>query len=164
MNNSKIKTICYLGIGIALYVALSMTIKIPLISHIQTDLGYIVFGVYCVLFGWQGFIVGSIGCLIESLIFNGWLPWGWILGQIAIGIICGICYKKFNYKITKVIVTIIAVFIGIAGIKTLIECKLYSIPLMIKLGKNLIAAVADTIPMIIGMFVGEKIKNRNLIK
>ena len=39
------KNIALLGIGTTLYVALSFMIKIPLISHIQTDLGYIAFGV-----------------------------------------------------------------------------------------------------------------------
>lgn len=156
----KTKSICLMGLGIALYVVLSMTFKMPLISHIQTDLGYIVFGVYCVLFGWQGFIVGALGCMLESLIFNGWFPTGWIIGQIVIGVICGIAYKKFNSNAFKIVITVIAILIGIAGIKTLVECKLYSIPFAVKVIKNLFAAAADMPPMIIGLFVGNYLKSK----
>lgn len=59
MTKTKIKNnaimLCYLAMGTALYIALSATAKIPLIGHIQTDLGYIVFGAFCVLFGWKAF-------------------------------------------------------------------------------------------------------------
>ena len=150
----KTKTITTLGIGIALYVALSAMIKIPLVGHIQTDMGYIAFGVFCVLFGWLGAIVGVIGCLIESLIFSGWLPVGWMAGQLAIGVICGVAYKKTSNKVICSLITVVAVFIGIAIIKTGIECVLYSIPLNVKFVKNFTAFVADSIPMLIGMFLG----------
>lgn len=156
----KIKNICYIGMGIALYFVLSMALNIPLIGHLKTDLGYIAFGTWCVLFGWQGCIVGAAGCLLESLLVSGWIPIGWILGQITIGLICGTAYKKCKSTVVNVIITIAAVFMGVAGIKTLIECELYSIPLVVKLSKNLIAAVADTIPMLIGLFVGNMIKKR----
>lgn len=43
MNTKKI---AFLGIGIALYVVLSMTIKIPLVGHIQTDFGYVAYGAF----------------------------------------------------------------------------------------------------------------------
>lgn len=162
----KTLTVCYLALGIALYVALSMSLKIPLISHIQTDLGYIAFGVYCVLFGWQGLIVGTAGCLIESLIFSGWLPMGWIVGQIFIGLTVGITCKLTESKsqkaktICRIIIAALAMFIGIAGIKTIIECKLYAIPIGVKFAKNTIAAVADYIPMVIGLVVGDILHKR----
>lgn len=159
---SKIQNICYIGLGIALYFVLAITLQIPLIGHLKTDLGYIAFGVWCVIFGWQGCIVGAAGCLLESLIVSGWFPMGWILGQIAIGLICGIAYKKCNSNVAKVLITVMAMFIGIAGIKTLVECKLYSIPFVVKLSKNFVATIADTIPMVIGMFIGNKIKERRL--
>lgn len=154
------KNICYIGIGIALYFVLSMTLNIPLIGHLKTDLGYIAFGVWCVLFGWQGCIVGVVGCLLESLILSGWFPVGWILGQIVVGLTCGIIYKKCNSITINVIITIVVMFVGIAGVKTLVECHLYSIPFVVKLSKNLIAAIADTIPMLVGLFVGNIIKRK----
>lgn len=156
---SKTKTIAYLGMGIALYVVLGMMVKIPLIGHIQTDLGYIAFGAFCYIFGWQAFVVGAVGCLFESLIVSGWIPAGWIAGQILIGLLCGIAYKKSDRVWVHIAVTIIAVFIGVGIIKTGIECVLYSIPVAVKLPKNCIAFAADTIPMIVGMFIGKRIKH-----
>lgn len=56
MNTKKISIT---ALGIALYVVLSMTVKIPLIAHISLDLGYIVFAFYCYHFGTvSGMIVG----------------------------------------------------------------------------------------------------------
>lgn len=36
--DKKLKLICNLGMGIALYTVLGMMVKIPLIGHIHTDL------------------------------------------------------------------------------------------------------------------------------
>lgn len=153
----KTNKITMLGIGMALYVVLGFAIKIPLIAHIQTDLGYIAFGCFLYLIGWQACIVGVVGCLLESLIFSGWIPIGWMIGQLAIGLICGIVYKKTDNILIHVATTIIAVFIGVAVVKTGIECVLYGIPLMVKFPKNLIAFVADVIPMITGYFVAKRL-------
>ena len=153
----KTNKIAMLGMGMALYVVLGFTIKMPLISHIQTDLGYIAFGCFLYLIGWQACIVGVVGCLLESLIFSGWIPIGWMIGQLAIGLICGIVYKKTDNILIHVVTTIITVFIGVAIIKTGIECVLYDIPLMVKFPKNLIAFVADVIPMIAGYFVAKRL-------
>lgn len=158
--NRTIKKITYFGIGIALYVVLGLVINIPLLAgtHLQTDLGYIAFGVCCMLFGWQAFIIGAIGCLLESLVVSGWIPYGWILGQIAIGILCGIVYKATDNKVAHFIVTVFSVFLGIACIKTIVECALFSIPYAVKFPKNVIAFFADVIPMLIGMFCGYRLK------
>lgn len=163
---NKTKTICNLALGIALYVALSATVKIPLIGHIQTDLGYVAFGAYLVMFGWQAVVVGVFGCIIESLLFSGWFPIGWAVGQVFIGIMCGLWYKYTDKKpnayknITRVACTVLAVFIGVGLIKTIIECQLYSIPFEIKFAKDMIAFISDTIPMIFGVFIGERLKNQ----
>lgn len=165
---NKTKKICLLGIGIALYVALSATIKIPLIGHIQTDLGYIAFGAFCVWLGWGGMLVGTIGCIIESLLFSGWFPVGWAVGQMLIGFICGMTYTKLkssnNAKkyIISGIVTIISVFIGIVVIKSGIECIMFEIPLEVKIPKSITAFVADTIPMILGTTIGYKLDKKLL--
>ena len=158
----SVKKIAYLGIGIALYMVLGLVMNIPLLagSHIQTDLGYIAFGAFCFLFGWEACIVGIIGCFIESLIVSGWVPVGWMLGQLFIGVVCGIAYKKFNQRWVQIAVTIIAVFIGIGIIKTAVECVLYSIPVLVKFPKNFVAFIADVIPMIVGLFIGVMLKSR----
>lgn len=167
--NNKLHTIdiCKIGIGIALYFVFSSFVKIPLIGHIQTDMGYIVFGIYCVTFGPLGAIVGSIGCLIESIIYSGFVPIGWILGQAFIGITCGYMIQKF-LKVVKcryiyiltIAITIVSVVIGIGIIKTAVECCLYSIPVGIKLVKNLVATVADIPPMILGEIIGINLINK----
>lgn len=162
----KTKNICYLGIGIALYVVLGMSVKIPLIGHIQTDLGYAAFGSYLSIFGTLGTIVGACGCVIESLVYNSWFPIGWLFGQIFIGIFCGIVFKAtkkiYNSKakiFIYIITSIVALFIGVGIIKTIIECYLYSIPFGVKFVKNSIAFLADTPPMVVGVLIGNKIKN-----
>lgn len=155
--------IAYLGMLTALYVVLGLVMNIPLLAgtHLQTDLGYISYAVALLMFGIPGLIVGVIGCLIESLVTSGWVPVGWMLGQVAIGIICGLTYKKTKNKIVHVVVTVIFVFIGIALIKTVVECTLFSIPFEVKFIKNAVAFVADVIPMIIGLFIGYRILKEN---
>lgn len=161
-RNKTLINICVIGIGIALYIALAATVKIPLIAHIQTDLGYIVFGAYCVWLGIPAILIGVAGCTIESIVFNGMFPPGWFVGQLFIGVVCGISLyllknKKSQVKYTiSALVTITAVFVGIALIKTGIECYLFGIPFEIKIVKNIVAFVADVIPMLIGVFIGFK--------
>lgn len=148
------KKIALLGIGTALYVALGFVVKIPLIAHIQTDLGYVAFGVMCCALGWPAFIVGVLGCLIESLLFSGWVPIGWMVGQGLIGLTCGFAYKHIKLHWVNILITILAVFLGVTVCKTGIECVLYDIPLLVKFPKNAIAFVADAIPMVIGYILG----------
>lgn len=154
--NKTTKKIALLGIFSALYVVLSFAMKIPLIAHIQTDFGYIAFGVGCAAIGAPAFIIGVLGCLIVSLLTSGWVPIGWMLGQVAIGIICGLVYKRSKSTLLCIVVTVLAVFVGIGGIKTVVECYLYSIPFAVKIPKNLIASIADCIPMIVGFLVATK--------
>ena len=159
---SNTKKIAFFGIGIALYFVLGMIMNIPLLAgtHLQTDLGYVAFGAFLYLFGWQACIVGIIGCLFESLLTSGWVPVGWMVGQLFIGVVCGIVYKKTQRKWLWIITTIVAVFIGVALIKTGIECALYFIPFMVKFVKNFVAFIADVIPMLFGLWLGTVIENR----
>lgn len=160
MKMKPITKITFLGMGIALYAVLSLVMNIPLLAgtHLQTDLGYIAFAVFLMLFGWQGAIVGIAGCFIESLITSGWVPYGWLLGQAFIGILCGIIYTKVKPKWVHFLVTVVAVFIGIAVIKTGVECAMFSIPLIIKFPKNCVAFVADLIPMLVGLGISYRLK------
>ena len=156
-----VKKMTYTAIGIALYVALSMVLKIPVIGHIGLDLGYIVLAVYCMKFGAvSGAIVGACGGTLVSLIMSGWFPPGWFVCNLVIGLICGKFYEKKN-KIRNIVVTGIAVLIGILVIKTVIECYMFSIPFMVKIPKNTIAAVMDMFVMWIGLFVSDKIVKEN---
>ena len=161
----KTKNICLTALGIALYVCVSMLIKIPVVSHISLDLGYIVFAVYCYIYGGvSGAIVGSCGCFLVSLIATGWIAIGWPLGNLLIGAVCGVFYNRVKGKkwamIASMAVTVLAVFIGVAIIKTVVECVIYSLPLAVKFAKNLVAFAMDAAVMCIGVLFAKKFADR----
>ena len=158
--NLTTKKIVLAALGIALYVAISMLLKIPLgIGYIALDLGYIIFAVYCYTFGPTiGAIVGVVGSMLVSLLSSGMFPLGWMLGQLIIGVICGNAYTRCHKPWLNVLITIVAVALGILGIKTAVECTLYGIPLAVKLAKNGVAAATDAVVMVIGLGVAPKIK------
>jgi uncharacterized membrane protein len=159
-KSKKIRNVAFIGLGIALYIVMSLTLKIPLISHISVDLGYIVLAVYCYNFGAiSGALVGAVGCSLMSTLVYGMFPIGWLIGNLVIGAVCGLLYArngKFKY-IRNIIITIVMVFIGVGLIKTIIECKLYHIPFGIKFVKNLVAFACDSIVMVIGTFIAPKV-------
>ena len=155
MNNKKI---AYYGMGIALYVVLSLTIKIPLINHIKTDFGYVVFGAFLNLFGAEATIVGVAGCILSNMLTGGSFPIGWIIGQLFIGISCGLFFKKTDKMWLKILFAVFSVFIGIAVIKTAVEVIFFNLALEAKIVRSLVAFVADAIPMVIGLLVSTKIR------
>ena len=156
----NVKTITLTAVGIALYVVISMFIKIPMIGHISLDLGYIVFAFYCMQFGpMSAALVGAGGCFLVSLIATGWIAIGWPLGNLLIGLVCAAVYKP-DKTIRNILVTVLMVFIGVLGIKTAVECPLYGIPLLVKIPKNLVAAIADSITMAVGAILAGKTYNR----
>ena len=160
-TNSKTKNIAIYGLGAALYFVLSLTMKIPLIGNITIDAGYIALMVYCYLFGpWAGIICGAIGCALESILMSAYgFSIGWFAMNIIVAFLVGLIAKK-NKDVTQVIaIILLSVFLGFTA-KTIIECYLYSIPLMVKLPKSAVAFVVDSIAMIIGYPIARKIENR----
>lgn len=162
---SKTKKICLTALGIALYVCVSMLIKIPVVGHISLDLGYIVLAVYCYIYGGvSGAIVGSCGCFLVSLIASGWIAIGWPLGNFLIGALCGAVYARTKGKsgatLINTAVTVAAVFVGVAIIKTVVECALYSLPVAAKFAKNLVAFSMDAIVMCIGLYIASVVEHR----
>ena len=155
---NRTKKITYLGMGIALYVVLSMTIKIPLINQIKTDFGYLAFGAFLNLFGIAGTIVGVAGCIISNSFVGSAFPPGWVIGQIFVGLFCGYLYGKTDKLWLKCVITVVGVFIGIGIIKTFIEVWLFAIPFAVKIIRNLVAFVADAIPMVIGVLISSRIR------
>lgn len=155
---SKTKYICNTAIGIALYCALSMSMRIPLgIGHISVDLGYIVIALYAYYMGSiSTAIVGGCSAAIMSLL-TGWFSLEWVLANIAIGIICGRFYKKDNFAYNAIL-TILAVGLGMLIIKTTVSCLLWSIPVLVKLPKSITAWVIDSVVMIIGISIAPKFK------
>jgi len=157
---NKTKKITLLGILTALYVVLSFCMKFTVIGNIQIDLGYIVFAVALCHFGPIGAVVGALGCAIESILLSAYgFSISWFIANLIIGIGCGYVYKLFDEELSmRVILTILFVFLGVGLIKTFIECYLYSIPLGVKIIKNLVATVIDSLAMIVGLCLYPKIQ------
>ena len=157
-NMNKNRKIAYLSIGIALYVVLSAFVIIPIINRIKLDLGYIVFGLYLNTFGIPAAIVGVLGCIIGNLLKGGSFPIAWAIGQTFIGLSLGYLLPKTKQLWLKILYGIVAVFIGIALIKTVIEVAMYHFPIVLKFSSNFVAFIADSIPLIIGIVLNQKIK------
>lgn len=156
--NKNTRLVCLTALGIALYAVLSFFVKLPIVGHIGFDLGYIALAVYAYYFGpVVAAIVGGCGCVLVSLLAYGWFPLGWLLGNILIGLVCGKTYAERNF-LRSFVVTVVAVFIGICGVKTIVECLLFSIPVAVKLPKNTIAALVDAAVMTIGLCIAPRIK------
>lgn len=158
MSNLKIKQLAGISILTALYCVLSAMMKIPFIGAISLDLGYIALTIGCALFGpWAAFI-GAIGCGLESMIFS---PYGfsisWFMANLVIGLGCGIVFKKTENILIRVIAIIGFVAIGMLGVKTGIECYLYHIPFAVKIVKNAVAFGVDTVTMLIGLSVTQRV-------
>lgn len=156
------------SLGIALYAGLSLSLHIPLfVGHLALDVGYMVLAMYALMMGAiPAAIVGGAGCVIVSLISSGWFPMGWLLGNIFIGLVCGWFYTTFDEpgsKTANVIITIIAVFGGIAIIKTGVECIIFDIPFLVKFAKNMTTFLCDAAVMSIGYWILFPYRNNNLI-
>ena len=163
-NKIKIKDITYLAIGIALFVVLSMCLRVPVFENYYLCLGYVVMTVYIWNFKWyEGTIIGVLGVILYSWIgglgFNG-LP-GWAAGNLVIGIILGFTlplFKKLADKLIKdennakkkailvplfIVAAIIATFIGIEIIKSFIDMFVVSQPFAVRFVKNFNSFIAD---------------------
>ena len=156
----KTKTIALTALGIALYIVMSLTLKIPLVGHISVDLGYIALAVYCYHFGYIiGAIVGSCGCALMSTLVYGMFPPGWFVGNIIIGTICGLFYYRNGRKrlLKNILITVVTVFVGVALTKTIMECMIFDIPFAVKFPKNCVAFVCDAVAMSIGAAIAPKV-------
>ena len=158
MSNLKTRQIAGIAILTALYCVLSAMMKIPFIGAISLDLGYIALTLGCALFGpWAAFI-GAVGCGLESILFS---PYGfsisWFVANLIIGLGCGITFKKTQSVWIRIAAIIGFVAIGMLGAKTSIECYLYHIPFAIKIVKNAVAFGVDTITMLIGLGITQRV-------
>lgn len=158
MSNLKTRQITGIAILTALYCVLSAMMKIPFIGAISLDLGYIALTLGCALFGpWAAFI-GAVGCGLESILFS---PYGfsisWFVANLIIGLGCGITFKKTKNIWIRIAAIIGFVAIGMFGAKTGIECYLYHIPLVVKIVKNAVAFGVDTVTMLIGLGITQRV-------
>lgn len=154
----KTRDITFSALGIAMFVALSMCLRVPVFDNYYLCLGYIVMAVYIWCFKWyEGTIIGFLGvilyCIIGGLGFNG-MP-GWSVGNVFIGLIMGFALKpikKLRHKALQValtaVVSAIATFIGIILIKSLIDSIVVSQPFAVRAGKNMTSFIADAFVII----------------
>lgn len=158
---SKTKKLCYLAVLTALYVVLSAFVKINLIGNIQIDLGYIAFAVALCEFGIWGAVVGVVGCMLESILFSAYgFSISWAVANLIIGVGCGIVFWKTEKIWLRVLAVALFAAFGLLGAKTLIECSLYSIPLLVKIPKNAVAFGVDAVTMIVGLLFYKRLNRQ----
>ncbi len=165
---SKTKQICITALGIALYCTLSLSMRIPLgIGHIAVDLGYVVLAVYSYCMGSiSAAIVGGCSAAIMSIL-SGWFSLEWVLANVAVGLICGRFYthsRHNGFRITSthirnMVVTVLAVGLGMLVIKTYVSYLLWQIPILVKLPKSIAAWVTDSIVMCLGVCIAPRFSN-----
>lgn len=157
----KTKDILFLAVGIALFVVLSMCLRVPVFENYYLCLGYIVMTVYIYCFKWyEGAIIGFFGvilyCIIGGLGFNG-LP-GWALGNVVIGLIVGLALKpikKIRSKTLQIIVlaivATIATFLGIEIIKSVVDSFVVSQPIPVRMTKNFTSFISDAFVIVVSL-------------
>lgn len=153
------KKMCSIAMGVALFVVLTLCVQVPVFENYYFCLGYIAMALYTYYFGvGSGTLVGTVGVLLYCLLTSGLrgMP-GWVLGNVVIGILCGIASgyaKKQKRMWVKQVLLAVAVLlstaVGILVVKSLTEVFLYSVPFLLRLSNNLYAFVADVIVLIIG--------------
>ena len=157
----KTRDITFLAIGIALFVVLSMCLRVPVFENYYLCLGYVVMTVYIWCFKWyEGAIVGFFGvilyCMIGSLGFNG-MP-GWSVGNVVIGLVMGMSLKRIEKTDNKMlqllmmsVVSIIATFIGIELVKSFIDSFIVGQPFVVRFGKNFTSFISDAFVIIVSL-------------
>lgn len=157
----KAKDIAFIAMGIALFVALSMCLRVPVFENYYLCLGYIVMTFYIYCYKWyEGTIIGFFGvilyCVIGGLGFNG-MP-GWAVGNIVITLIMGMCLKyvkKISSKVLQVIVfavvAVIATFVGIEIVKSLIDMIVVGQPFPVRFVANMTSFVADAFVIVVSL-------------
>ncbi len=148
------------GIGIALFVALSFVIRVPVFENYYICLGYVVMAVYLYSVGTlHGTLVGTFGVFIYCLLISGLrgMP-GWILANIVIGIVLGVAMNKTRGMASSKAATfinitaiVISVAIGILIIKSGVEYFLYAQPFWLRTANNIYAFIADIVTLVLSL-------------
>lgn len=156
---SNTKKITYLAVLTALYVVLSAFLKINIIGNIQIDLGYVAFAVALCMFGAGGTLVGVIGCALESILFSAYgFSVSWVAANMIIGLFCGSIFSFDKRMWHRILAILIFGMLGLAVVKTVIECSLYGIPYAVKIPKNAVAYWIDSAVMIAGLFLYDRLE------
>lgn len=168
-NKINTKRICIDAMGIALFVALSMCLRVPVFENYYLCLGYIVMAVYLYSVGTvSGTLVGVLGTVLYCFLIGGMrgLP-GWALGNIVIGIIVGLTFrytkklrKLWLESVVNIGAIVISVAIGILVVKSGVEMFLYSQPFLLRTANNIYAFVADVVVLVISLPICKVIYKR----
>lgn len=158
--SEKIKNITITGMGIALFVVLTLCLQVPVFENYYLCLGYIVMTMYLYSIGTiSGTIVGTLGVVLYCVLTSGLrgMP-GWTLANVVIGVILGLTFKttrKLHKPLLENVLSIIAIIIGTAiGIlvfKSGLECVLYAQPFLVRTANNIYAFVADVVVLIVAL-------------
>lgn len=158
--NVTTKKVALLGIGTALFVALSLCLQVPVFENYYLCLGYVVMAVYCYSFGtFSGTLTGTLGVVLYCLLINGLrgMP-GWALGNIVIGIVLGLTFRltgKMKNPVWRTAVRVAGIIagtaLGILLVKSLVESILYAQLLTVRIGKNIYAFVADAVMLAVSL-------------
>ena len=156
-SKNTIKQITIGGIGIALFVVLSLCLQVPVFDNYYLCLGYIVMAIYCYSIGTiSGTVISTLGIILYCFLINGLrgMP-GWAAGNVAIGLISGFSFKlarsmknKWLGRIICLISVTIGTAVGILGIKSCTESIVYAQPFLIRVAKNMTAFVADIVVLV----------------
>ena len=156
--NASTKKLTLLAVGIALFVALSLCLQVPVFENYYLCLGYVVMAVYCYSFGTlAGTVVGVFGVILYCLVISGLrgMP-GWALGNLVIGLALGACYRmtrgmqsKVVRVVIQVVVIVAATALGILVVKSVTEQILYAQPFVVRAGKNFTAFAADAVMLLL---------------
>ena len=90
-----LKNITVTSMGIALFIVLSLCLRVPVFENYYLCLGYSAMTVFCYIVGTtSGTIVGTIGVMLYCFITNALrgMP-GWVIGNLFLGIIMGITFR-----------------------------------------------------------------------
>ena len=159
MKNAT-KQICITAMGVALFVALTLCVQVPVFQNYYLCLGYFVMTFYCYSIGViSGTLVGTFGVILYCLVIGGLngMP-GWACGNLILAIIMGLTFK-FVKKIGKpliediisIVVIILGTAFGILVIKSGVEYFLYYEPFWFRVARNMYAFVADAFVIIISL-------------
>lgn len=160
MKKIALKKLTTNALGIALFVVLSMCLRIPVFENYYLCLGYVVMTVYCYCVGTiSGTLVGTMGVILYCVLISGFrgMP-GWAVGNLILGIIIGLTFKVVKKlkrpwleDVISIAVIIVATAIAILMVKSMVEHLLYYEPFFIRVAKNVYAFVADVIVIVVSL-------------
>lgn len=168
----SLRRITRVAMGIALFVALSLCLQVPIFQNYYLCLGYFVMAVYLYCFGiFDGTVVGVAGVVLYCLITSGLrgMP-GWSFGNLVIGLILGGWFhvsrqyrdgrgaQAIGIHCANTLAAVISVLAGILIGKSFIEVLLYHQPMAARMATNTPAAIADAVTLIVAAPLAKKME------